>query len=373
MELARETVRTREHEAWVDNLRVAVIAGVVVLHSATAYLGGADWYYMERTSSDLWATVLAFPATAGAMFGLAPLYLIAGWFAVGSMARHGSGAFVRGRALRLGLPLLAYILLIDPLASSVGRWGMGFPAEPWAYGLKGLEAGPMWFVGALLVFSLGYAVLRRVRPVAALTRRLGRRDLVVAALVLAGLSLLLWQRWPLSDAEALLNLRWGLWPQGAVLFGLGVLAAESGSFRALTDAVARRLGWLALGATVVLFGLAGIEIALGRIDVLGSGRGWESVVLAVLYGVISIAWSLWLVAWARRRLPWRNRLLGAAGRASYATYVLHPLVLTGFMAVVVSVPVPPEVKFLLVSVIAVPLCFGVGHLLVRTPGLSRIL
>lgn len=373
MELTREAVRTRERQAWVDNLRVAVIAGVVVLHSATAYLGGADWYYMQRSTSDLWTTVLAFPAMAGAMFGLAPLYLVAGYFAVGSLARHAPGAFARGRALRLGLPLLAYILLIDPLASSVGRWGMGFPAEPWAYGLRGLEAGPMWFVGALLVFSLGYAVLRRVRPAVAATRQLGRRDLPAAALILAGTSLLLWQRWSITDAEALLNLRWGLWPQGAVLFGLGVLAAETGSVDALTDAVARRLGWLALGSTAVLFGLAGIEIALGRVDVLGSGRGWETVALALLYGIVSIAWSLWLVAWARRRLPWRNRLLGAAGRASYATYVLHPLVLTAFMAVVASVPVPPEVKFVLVSVIAVPLCFGVGHLLVRVPGLSRVL
>lgn len=154
MEPTREAVRTREREAWVDNLRVAVIAGVVLLHSATAYVGGADWYYMERAPSNLWTTVLAFPAMTGAMFGLAPLYLVAGWFAVGSLARHGPGAFARGRVLRLGLPLLTSILLIDPLASSVGRWGQGLPARPWAYGLRGLEAGPMWFVGALLVFSL---------------------------------------------------------------------------------------------------------------------------------------------------------------------------------------------------------------------------
>lgn len=195
----------------------------------------------------------------------------------------------------------------------------------------------------------------------------------MASLVLAGSSLVLWQWWPITDAEALLNLRWGLWPQGAVLFGLGMLAAETGSLGALTDGVARRLGWLALGSTALLFALAGLELSLGRIEVLGSGKGWEGVALALLYGVILISWSLWFVAWARRRLPWRTRLLGAAGRASYATYVLHPLVLTAVMALVASGPVPSEVKFLLVSVTAVPLCFGVGHLLVRTPGLSRVL
>lgn len=29
---------------WVDNLKVAVIAGVVVVHAAMAYLIDADWY-----------------------------------------------------------------------------------------------------------------------------------------------------------------------------------------------------------------------------------------------------------------------------------------------------------------------------------------
>ena len=36
-----------QRERWADSLRVLVIAVVVVFHTATAYLGGSDWYYMD--------------------------------------------------------------------------------------------------------------------------------------------------------------------------------------------------------------------------------------------------------------------------------------------------------------------------------------
>jgi hypothetical protein len=56
--------------AWVDNLKLAVIAGVVVVHAASAYLlDGFDWYYdTERMTSQLWEPLLGLPALLGAVF-----------------------------------------------------------------------------------------------------------------------------------------------------------------------------------------------------------------------------------------------------------------------------------------------------------------
>jgi len=64
-------VEDRPREQWVDNLRVIVIAGVIVLHAATAYLvATAGWYYEERTTSGVWLVLLSGPALIGAMFAL---------------------------------------------------------------------------------------------------------------------------------------------------------------------------------------------------------------------------------------------------------------------------------------------------------------
>lgn len=69
--------------------------------------------------------VLAFLAGLAAFFGLGPLFLLAGQFSAGSLRRRGPAAFARGRLLRLGLPLVAFVYLIDPVTAYVGSLGEG--------------------------------------------------------------------------------------------------------------------------------------------------------------------------------------------------------------------------------------------------------
>ncbi len=61
------------------------------------------------------------------------------------------------------------------------------------------------------------------------------------------------------------------------------------------------------------------------------------------------------------------------GRASYATYVLHPLALTAIMVLFASLALAPELKFLAVAVVAIPVCFLAGYAATRVPGMSKVL
>ncbi len=153
-------VESRPREQWADNLRVIVIAGVIVLYSAVAYLVAiADCYYPgERTASGVWPMLLTAPALIGALFALGPLFLVAGWFSAWSLAHRGPGGFVRSRLLRLGLPLVVFVVLIDPLTAYLGGQGRkGSRTVP--LGTGAMEVGVMWFVAALLVFSVAYAAV----------------------------------------------------------------------------------------------------------------------------------------------------------------------------------------------------------------------
>ncbi len=207
-------VESRPRELWADNLRVLVVAGVIVAHTATCYLMSlVDWYYDERTTSQLWSTLLSFPVIAAAMFGLGPLFLLGGWFAPQSLARRGPGGFARSRLLRLGVPLLAFMLLIQPLADYVGHLGPDQVRTSFTAALRTTEFSVMWFVVALLVFSLVYAVLRWRRP-AAQSRRPARPGLLVAAaaLTIAVASLAVWQVWP-WNSSVFFTARFGEWPR----------------------------------------------------------------------------------------------------------------------------------------------------------------
>jgi fucose 4-O-acetylase-like acetyltransferase len=195
--------------------------------------------------------------------------------------------------------------------------------------------------------------------------------MVAAALVIAVTAFVVWRRWPLADAHTFLNVQWGLWPQGAVLFALGVWAGEAGSLEDLT-AWARRLGWTALTATVMLMALAVYEKTQGHLQSALHGAGWPIMLTAVLYGIISVAFTVWFTALIRARWSGDGPLRARAGRASYATYVLHSLVLTAIMVLFASLALTPELTFLVVAVVAVPVCFLAGYAATRVPGISEL-
>jgi peptidoglycan/LPS O-acetylase OafA/YrhL len=162
------------------------------------------------------------------------------------------------------------------------------------------------------------------------------------------------------------------WTQGAVLFALGVMAAEAGWDGRLSRETERRLGWTAvagMGLTLVLVSWTG---ARDQLDLALGGLNWASISFAVLYGAVSIAFTLWCLAWVRRRWPTHGPLMARAGRGSYATYLLHPVVLVSVMLAFRSVPIGSELKFLVVSVVAVPVCFTVGYAVTRLPGVGRV-
>jgi len=93
----------------------------------------------------------------------------------------------------------------------------------------------------------------------------------------------------------------------------------------------------------------------------------------VLYGIISVAFTVWLTALIRARWSGDGPLRARAGRASYATYFLHPLVLTAIMVVLASLALAPELTFLAVAIVAVPVCFLAGYAATRVPGISKVL
>jgi peptidoglycan/LPS O-acetylase OafA/YrhL len=365
------TLRSRRREQWVDTLRVVLISGVIVVHAATGYVADfAGFYYDdERVANTAVSVAFALPALLGGIFGLGPLFVVAGWFSVRSLARRGPAGFVAGRLLRLGVPLLFFVLVVNPLADYLGNlWQQD---ETLLEYLAVTEFSVMWFVLALLACSVGYAVLRAVRPVWGAPPRPSGRTLAAAAAVITVGSLTVWQVTTLLDTH-LANARPSAWTQAAVLFALGVMAAESGWDGALTRQAERQLGQVALvgmALTVALVSYVGVR---DQLDLALGGLTWASISFALLYGVVSVAFSLWCLAWVRRLRLNHGPLLAKAGRGSYATYVLHPVVLVSVMLAFRVAPLGPEIKFLLVSAVAVPVCFAVGYAVTRLPGVGRV-
>jgi glucans biosynthesis protein C len=177
-----------------------------------------------------------------------------------------------------------------------------------------------------------------------------------------------------ASTTPFLNLKWGEWPQGAALFALGVHAAEAGWLEDFPPVLARRLGWVAAAGVAALMTLMlYLVLARGEDQALAMGADAPTAAFALLDGVIAVTGTLWFLSWLRRRWPVHGVILGTAARASYATYVIHPLVLTVVMVAFASVALAPEIKFVLVAAAGVAACFTTGHALTRVPGISKVL
>ena len=157
-------VGTTGRLAWVDNLRVAAITGVIVVHTATAYVTDfADWYYddeLHPTTAGF--AVFAIPALMGGIFGLGPLFWLAGWFS-GALAPPSRSRPFRDHPCR---PARRPACGLRPGHQPAGRPVGNVRQEDRSFldYLAETEFSVTWFVAALLFASLGYAGLRACRP-----------------------------------------------------------------------------------------------------------------------------------------------------------------------------------------------------------------
>ena len=108
-----------------------------------------------------------------------------------------------------------------------------------------------------------------------------------------------------------------------------------------------------------------------ELDAFGGGGTWQSFVTAVIESVIVVAMTLWLFDVFRRRANRQRPFARAAGRAAFAAFLVHQLVLVWLVLASHSVAWPPEVKLLTVAVLGLAGSFAAGALLTRMPGVRR--
>ena len=103
---------------FVDNWRLALVILMVVHHMAVIYGAGTPFYYLEPPWKDPWAflTLLIFVLVNQSWF-MGAFFLISGYFTPQSFDRKGAGSFLKDRLLRLGIPLVIFIFVLNPIAS----------------------------------------------------------------------------------------------------------------------------------------------------------------------------------------------------------------------------------------------------------------
>ncbi|NLU68576.1 acyltransferase family protein [Streptomyces sp. HNM0574] len=364
----------------LDNLRIALTALVVLHHAAVTYGNIPVWYYTEP-AKDASGGMLDLFVMVNQAFFMGFFFLIAGYFTPGSHDRKGGRAFFRDRLKRLGIPLLAFVLVLRPLVNFSGYQtirdaaaakGEEFPY--WLYYLVSWDPGPMWFVEVLLLLSLGYVLLRRRRDRgAAQAPRPGPpRPRTVLAFG-AGLALVTWL-WrmvlPMGAYIPVLGLPTpGYLPQYVSFFAVGVLAFRRG----WAGALSRRAGY-AGAAVAVLATLAYLPVVLGARDADLAGFGtWQSAAASLWESAFAIGAVLALTVLFRERFAAQGPFRTYLTRHAFTVYLIHPLVLVALALLLAGVQAPALAKFALLAALALPLCWAAAWAVRHLPGADRVL
>jgi fucose 4-O-acetylase-like acetyltransferase len=375
---------------YVDNLRVGLITLVIAGHMAITY--GApigDWYYHEQGQvSAAFAVITTILLGIGASFLLGLFYMIAAYFTPRAYDRKGASPFIVDRLTRLGIPLVFYALVINPLAIYLVERHKGYSGSILQYvpshlpDLIKASVGPLWFVEALLAFSIVFALARLVarrgtavapgRPAAPLP---GNPAIALFALGL-GLATFVVRIWtPVGLWWEPVHQEPAHFPQYIAFFVVGILAYRSNWFAGLSAAQARPWRWVALAGVLFLPVLAVAAGALtGTMDTAAAG-GLTTLSLAysLWEGFMGVAMVITVLVLFRDRFDHQSRLVARMSAASYAVYVLHPLVIVPLALALSGIRLDLSLKYLLVAPLAVVLCFLLGYYVRKLPSIGSIL
>lgn len=372
-----------------DNLRVFVIILVVLHHVAAVYGAGVPgYYYIEPPINDLTAYMsqLVFLLVNQSWF-MGALFLVAGYFTPGSFDRKGMGSFMKDRILRLGIPVILFIFVFNPI-SRIGWWLM--PANltgittpiTWNAYPRLLGLGPTWFIILLFIFSFGYAVWRiivknRRKGEAKQTSRLRYLPIGIFVLGLAGGSFLL--RMVIPIGKSVLHFpTLAYLPQYLSFFVLGIFAYRRSWLQTLTGSKGL-VGFCAVILSgVLLFPLAfsgrffSLKLTAAFGNALGNGQ-WQSAIYALWDSVTAVGMCLGLVVFFRRFCN-RQRWVGSfLSHQSYAVYIVHIPIIVFLAYFLRNIALASLLKFGMAAIIVVPVCFTVAYIIRKIPGVAKIL
>jgi len=371
---------------YLDNLRSFVIFLVVVMHSNVTYSGIGSWYYTEGNPASLDPVSLPLFALYGSFtqaWFMGILFFLAAFFAARSLAKRGPAAFAKERLFRLGVPLLIYMFVIDPF---IGYFLMdyGNVRERAGFLQAYLEylgsfrwigsTGPLWFVEALLLFSLPYAAWRAVRRPAHTPGEPPRVMTVILIIVATGLGAFSIRLFlPIGTSVA--NLQLCFFASYIALFLLGLHAGERRWLENFPEKQGLTWFTVVLGAGLVLWFVITIGGGAARgVMLLTGGLNWQSLAYAFWEAFVAIGFSLGLIAFFRKYLNVDNRFTRLLGANSFAIYMFHAPILITISLLLRPWHGAPLLKHLAVAPLAFTATLAVSFLILRRiPGLRAVL
>lgn len=369
---------------YLDNFRTYLTAIVIYHHTAVGYGGIGSWFYKSIYHSEGSSAVLVTFNALNQTYFMASFFFLSSLMSTGALKRKSVRQFLLTRWIKLGIPLAAYTLFGGPVQIALGRLhghedlGFDILIDFWK-SLRGIR-GPVWYIALLLIFDSINALAPEIFAFEC-PHFLTGMALNVAATFAVRLY------YPVGYIFAPLNLQLGYLVQYIASYGLGVkfagfdappaqsrpgIASRQIPLPALAPTTRNTLLATSFGSAAAIVGLLHCFPSIYPLHALQGGPNLAAMSYAVWNEATGYLMGSGILTLFRSS-SLLNRSWGSVGKYSYASFLVHPIVLVGAQLWADKWKVNGVLKTIVVGTASVLGSWAVGWALVRVPGVGNLL
>ena len=365
---------------YLDYIKILLTVLVILHHVCVAYSSSGGWYFIQPSKLMGALIPLTLFVSVNQSFFMGLFFFLAAYFTGASLRKKGMKNFLSDRLKRLGIPLLFYSLILSPVVNFiVYRFGKHNQVTFLEF-IEGydswIDLGVLWFVAALLNFTLFYALLKWIKPNLTTNIQLpGNRKLLLLAVAVGLITFAVRTIFPVGWSLDPLGFQFGHFTQYIVLFCAGLIAKNNSWLEDIDYKTTVRAGLLALFMIVFLFPLmvyiknvlhSPISHFMGGLNVISLFYSiWEQIVgFAIIIALLGTGKKYW-----NKPFTFLDKL----SRATFATYIFHPLIVVSLTVALFEWPVEPGIKLLIVGPLSVAGSFLLAGLIIKIKVVNKII
>jgi len=307
-------------------------------------------------------------------------FFLSAYFINSSFEKKGASLFVADRLKWLGIPLVFYSLMLSPILTYLVYYFGKEQHITFIQYLGGfddwIDFGVLWFVAALLLFTLIYALLRSIvkkyqpKPL----RAPSAGTIILFAIGIGIISFLVRLVFPVGWVLKPLGFQLGHFSQYIALFILGLAASKNNWLKNIPYKTGKQSLALVILLTLCFPIFFIIKLKLNMpLDWYNGGFHWQALLYAVYEQVIGFSIITVLLTFGRELWDKSSVLLSKLSRYTFAVYIFHPLLIISLSLALRNWAIEPALKLLVVGPLAVIGSFLLASVIVIIPGVKKII
>ena len=373
-------IPTKPKIAYIDHLKVILTVLVILHHTFVTYGAPGGWYYFQKTTSETAKIPMTLFVAVNQSFFMGFFFFLSAYFIKPSYDKKGVARFIKDRLIRLGIPLIFYSFILGPIMNYlVYYFGKSHHITLIQF-LSGyddwIDFGVLWFVAALLLFTLLYVAWREISKSwdnkATTTLSLGK--VMAFAAMLGVISFLVRLIFPIGWILQPVGFQLGHFTQYVALFIAGILASKYNWLMGITYKQGKRAALIAFLLVIIIFPLFYVLLTTLKFPSswFSGGFHWPALLYAMWEQLTGIAIITALIGIGKQALNRESLLWSKLSRYTFAVYIFHPVVIISLALMLSNWNIEPAVKLLIVAPLAVTGSFLLASIIVSIPVVRKI-